>query len=161
MTGAESIRAAGRRIAPRTDAPRRDPRVTAGFSLIELMIAVLILGILATIAYPNYTAYVDAGRRTDGQSALLDAAQRLERCYSSEMSYSTGNCGTLVSNLNGATSEQGFYTLSVTAGTTSYTLKAAPQGVHADDRCGTLELDQTGSQGVTGADSGIDADDCW
>ena len=53
-----------------------------GFTLIELMIAVVIVGILAAIAYPNYTAYVERGKRSEGRALLLEAANLMERYYS-------------------------------------------------------------------------------
>jgi len=53
-----------------------------GFTLIELLIAVVIIGIIASIAYPSYTRYVERSVRSDGQTALLQAASEMERCYS-------------------------------------------------------------------------------
>ena len=63
------------------------PARQAGFTLIELMIAVAIIAILASIAYPSYQRYVQDARRTDGQSGLMQAAQQLERCYTVQASY--------------------------------------------------------------------------
>ncbi|MEX2576135.1 MAG: type IV pilin protein [Halofilum sp. (in: g-proteobacteria)] len=127
-----------------------------GFTLIELMIAVTVLGIIAAIAYPSYQDYVFDGRRTDGQAALMDAAQRFERCYSSSMDYD--DCD----DIDGSDSPEGYYSVSThNVGATQYTLEAAPQGVQASDSCGTLTLDQTGRRGISGADSGVTADECW
>lgn len=57
-------------------------RRLAGFTLIEVMIVVVIIGILASIAYPSYNEYVKRGNRTEGQVFLSDAAARQERYYS-------------------------------------------------------------------------------
>lgn len=58
-----------------------------GFTLIELLIAVVIIGIIASIAYPSYTRYVERSVRSDGQTALLQAASEMERCYSRNYTY--------------------------------------------------------------------------
>ena len=66
---------------------------TGGFTLIELMIAVAIIAILATIAYPSYRQQVLKSQRTEAKTALSDAAQRLERCYTQFNAYNdTDDC---------------------------------------------------------------------
>lgn len=133
-----------------------------GFTLIELMIAVAVLGIIAAIAIPNYQAYVADGRRTDGQAALMDAAQRLERCYSGSMAYDGGACSDVESDIDGSDSSEGYYTLSTDdMSATTYTIEAAPQRAQSEDECATLTLDHTGSKGIDGADAGVTAEDCW
>ncbi|WP_349610865.1 type IV pilin protein [Halomonas sp. H10-9-1] len=63
-------------------------RRSAGFTLIEVLIAVAIIGILAAIAYPQYTAYVERSLRADAHAGLNIAAGELERCYTRTYSYS-------------------------------------------------------------------------
>ena len=63
-----------------------------GFTLIELMIVVAIIGILAAIAVPQYLDYVTRSRRADGQSTLLQVAQALERCYTQFSAYNNTSC---------------------------------------------------------------------
>ena len=59
-----------------------------GFTLIELMIVLVIIGIVASIAYPSYTRYVQKSVRTDAHAGLMRAASELERCYTRSYSYS-------------------------------------------------------------------------
>ncbi|HAZ97968.1 MAG TPA: type IV pilin [Halomonas sp.] len=79
-----------------------------GFTLIEMLIAVAIIGIVAGIAYPSYTRYVERSLRTDAHAGLLQAASELERCYSRQYSYA----GCAITT----TSPDGNYTISVAAG---------------------------------------------
>ena len=65
----------------------RVPRTAHGFSLIELMIVVLVLGVLMAIAYPSYEAHVTKTRRAVAASCALEAAQFMERFYTTNMSY--------------------------------------------------------------------------
>ncbi len=59
-----------------------------GFTLIELMIVLVIIGIVASIAYPSYTRYVQKSVRTDAHAGLMQAAAELERCYTRSYTYS-------------------------------------------------------------------------
>ena len=64
-------------------------RIETGFTLIELMVAVMIIGILAAIAYPSYTQWVTETRRSDAQGALMNLAAMQERYFSQCNSYTT------------------------------------------------------------------------
>lgn len=149
-----------------------DTTRAAGFTLMELMIALAILGILAAIAYPGYQSQVQSSRRTDAQASLVAFANAMERHYTNNGGY-TGAAGTdgtpantgaprifaTESPLDGGTK---FYNLRINAATgTTYTLHAIPKGGQVDDMCGTLTLNQAGAKGITGADSGVTASDCW
>jgi type IV pilus assembly protein PilE len=143
-----------------------------GFTLIELMIVVAIIGILAAIAVPQYTDYVTRSRRTDGQSTLLRIAQDLERCYTQFSKYDDTNCRlkndagvlTPVTTLlsAGIMSSEQYYKITASGGALSasgFTLTATPQGSQAsnDSDCTTLTLTHLGVQGATGDDT----DSCW
>jgi type IV pilus assembly protein PilE len=77
----------------------------SGFTLVELMIAVAIVGILAAIAYPSYVDSVRKGRRNDGMNALLQAAQKLEVYRSRTGAYTTNATAANIA----ATSAEGYY----------------------------------------------------
>jgi type IV pilus assembly protein PilE len=122
-----------------------------------MVVVVAIIGILIGIAYPSYTSYMQAGRRTDGKAAIMDLAAHMERYFTTNNTYA----GATLTNLGmSATSPSGYYTLSITTATaTDYTVQAAPTGVQASDTlCGTYTLNQLGQKGETGTGS---VADCW
>jgi type IV pilus assembly protein PilE len=130
-----------------------------GFSLIELMIAVGIVGILAAIAIPSYSAYVRRANRTDATRSLSVTAQALERCYSQAFTY----VGCVAAAVSPVPSSQGYYNVTITlvAGPPeSYTLSAVPllAPQTADVLCTSFTLDSTGAQGATPAGN---TKTCW
>ena len=129
-----------------------------GFSLIELIIAVAIVGILAAIAYPSYQEQVRKGKRTDATGALLDVAQRLERCYTQFNAYNAAGCVTFP-----VTSPEREYSITApTLTATTFTLQAAPaagSSQTSDTNCKNFTYTHTGVKNVT--DSSKDRDYCW
>jgi type IV pilus assembly protein PilE len=109
-----------------------------GFSIVELLIVVAILGILAAIAIPQYSRYVLDSRRTDGKAALVEAAQMMERHFTNNHSYVGASIP--------AGSENGYYALTVTAAdATSFTIQATAQGRQAGDQlCATMTINHLG-----------------
>lgn len=131
-----------------------------GVTLIELLVVITIIGILMAIAYPGYQSQIQSSRRADGKAALLDTAQRLERCFTRFNSYTAAAGCTIANNLvAGIPSSEQWYIVTDTApAANGFALVATPQGAQTGDaRCVNLTLN---SQGVRGATGSLGAD-CW
>lgn len=138
-----------------------------GFTLIELMITVAVVGILSAIAYPSYTEYVRRGHRADARAGLLQAQQWLERASTATGAYPTTAAGatTLPSTLTWATDSNKRYTIGFRAGSTNtnaaFTLIATRKGAQVGDKCGDYTLDNTGARGNDNLATGTTTADCW
>ena len=149
--------------------PRR--RAQRGFTLIELMITVAIIGILLRIAYPAYNNAVVKSRRSEAKTALLDLAQREERFLATSNQYSTsapelGFASTMTITASApmtvSVGTASNYTIEVvTSGPTFFTATARPTGPQKtkDLQCQNFVLDSTGVQSISGGTS--TASDCW
>lgn len=126
----------------RPQGPAGSTRRSAGFTLIELMIAVAVIGILSAIAIPSYQGYVERARVNEGKAALMEAAGRMERCYTVSTSYS--GC---LSSADLAAIDSGEYALSLPVEETSmFTLRAVADAGRVTEGCATLEVDSDGSR---------------
>jgi type IV pilus assembly protein PilE len=147
----------------------------AGFTLIELMIAVAIVGILATIAATSYQRQVMQSHRTDARTALLDLAGREEKLFSTTNQYSAipsvlgyGTATTAVSFPVGSSNGTNYYNVLITtpdpnqpANPNSYTITATPiagSPQAADSTCTSLTVNQLGQQTATPV---ANAATCW
>lgn len=124
------------------------PSKAKGFSFIEVLAVVAILGILAAIAIPQYSKYVTNARRADGKTALVEAAQRMERYFTNNYDYGEIESGSYTGANIAAESEGGYYTLEVTAANaTAFTIQATAQGKQAGDTlCATMTINQLGQK---------------
>jgi type IV pilus assembly protein PilE len=116
-----------------------------GFTLIEVMITVAIVGILAAIAYPSYRDQIIKSRRSDGQTLLVEVAGRQERYYFDNASYADKLSKLAGYTADSINSPEGYYSISVSASTAdTYTLTATAQGDQTSD--GNLTLDNLGNK---------------
>jgi type IV pilus assembly protein PilE len=141
-----------------------------GFTLIELMIAVVVVGVLAKIAIPSYTAYMAKAARAQAKGMMLDVSQREERYYTNNGTYVTvaGPVATPANfpNYSGSSMSARKYDITVAAGTiadntqtigTSFVITGTPSNGFSDSTCGVLKLDSTGAK----TSSGTDSTQCW
>jgi type IV pilus assembly protein PilE len=142
-------------------------RKSAGFTLVELIIAMVIAAILAAIAIPAYSSYVRKARRTDAKSALLDLASLEERYFSVNNSYTTDSASLGYPGGNNwpYAVGSGYYTISqptvavaTAAAAATYTLQANATGDQTKDTlCTTFTLTSAGLQTSTDTTN----NSCW
>ena len=137
-----------------------------GFTLIELMIVVAVVGILSAIAYPSYTEYVRRGHRADARAGLLQAQLWMERAATATGAYPTNADLTKVlpANLSWSADSSKRYQIEMKASSTAaYTLiaKRKNPGVQATDKCGDFTLSNTGVKSADNVASSTTASDCW
>jgi type IV pilus assembly protein PilE len=138
-------------------------RVERGFTLIELMITVAIVGILAALAYPSYVEYIAKGRRAQAASDLVAAQQWMERFYAENNRYDQNPAGTTTNGGAGLLAQRfpqtpaegaAAYTVRLSAvASDSYTLLATRTGSMASDKCGNLQINHLGTKTLASYDT--------
>ena len=127
----------------------------AGFTLIELMIVVAIIGVISAIALPSYNSYMTKSRRADAKVALTKMADAQERWYLQNSTYTKE-----VTDVGGATSPDGNYKLEITTTAAAdllngYVMKATAIADQTNDaKCAEFILSSTGAKTATN-------DVCW
>ncbi len=143
---------------------------SAGFTLIELMITVAIVGIIAAVAVPSYQDHVRQNNRAAAKAVLYENAQFMERFYSQNNQYDASlgadarantvdDVAVVLPNTQSPKTGTAQYNISLQAvaePNNTFVLQAVPTGTMTGDTCGTLTLSNTGLQGAGGSVA-----NCW
>jgi type IV pilus assembly protein PilE len=131
-------------------------KVIRGFTLIELMIVVAIVGILVMIAYPSYVNYLYKGSRAEAMSSLMDIANRQEQFYADNHKYTSSLSDLGINN----TSDTGLFSLTLTSDGSSFTISASPLDYPAtkDPECSGFKIDELGQKTASGSGGN---NTCW
>jgi type IV pilus assembly protein PilE len=135
-------------------------RRVKGFTLIELMIVVGVIGILAAVGYPNYTEYVKKTRRSEIAALLIEEAHKLERFYSKTGQY-TDVPGPPARD-HQVSAGNDFYAIKPQRHEETFVLTATPSsGAMLGDKCGAFVLENTGRRDNQGLSGGASVLGCW
>lgn len=137
-----------------------------GFTLVELMITVAIVGILSSVGYPSYVKYIQKAKRSEAQAALVSMATAMEQWRVENnndytgVTVGTGSTAIFSNQVPTDGSGTKTYTLSIsTLAAGNYTLTATPVAPQDTDDCGVLTLSSTGLKGANG--TAPDTAGCW
>ena len=134
-----------------------------GFSLIELLIAITIVGTLTAIAVPSYQGYMLSSARASATACLLEYAQFMERVYTTNMTYATNNGETTeLPDLQCSNDLSERFSFDVDdLDSRTFTLTATATGAQSDDDCSSLSYNQAGIKGANGGTGATIVKKCW
>lgn len=156
-----------RKGTPKSRQGLRQHREVGGFTLIELMVAVVIVALIAAIAYPAYRKTLLKSRRSDAKVSLMQFAQEFEQCYAQYGTYDPSKITACPPVESGTpkVSQDGYYTISVSnLGSGTYTLSATPTskgGQDDDTTCSKFTINQTNDETASNTGGATTTSTCW
>ena len=133
-----------------------------GFTIIELMIVVVVIGVLAAIALPAYQNYAKQARRADAKTSLFEVQLAMEKYRANNSTFTTNMTDLGYPGATNQQSKEGYYILDIpsAAAASTYTITADPTGIQANDDCGTFTI-TVNAGGETYTADGEPAIQCW
>lgn len=130
-----------------------------GYTLMEMMVVVAIVGILLLVAVPSYQSYVESGRRAVAGACLIELSQFMERVYTTSMAYNLHNGqATALPSTNCQVTLASNYSFALQTTATTFLLTATPAGTSS---CGALTINQAGQRSANGDSSAAAIKKCW
>lgn len=131
-----------------------------GYTLMELLVTVAVIGVLASITIPTYKSYSVKTRRSEGRAFAMEIMQRQEKYYTENNTY-TINLSQLGYSSSTPTSERSYYKVTATAASdgiaNNVILTSVPQGTQASDtECGSFIINSNGSKSTSTSST-----TCW
>lgn len=135
---------------------------TRGLTLVELLLAVVIVGVLTKLAMPRYTEHVQRSHRTNAKAALLKVAQFMERAATASGVYPQAtNVPSALLVVQGGRYDDVSVTVATDGSTFALTAKRKTGTAQANDDCGDFIIEHTGETKINNAATGFKAMDCW
>ncbi len=142
---------------------------STGFTLIEMMIVIAILGILAIIAIPSYDYFMRKGRRAEAKALLLSTQSELENCFLRNGTYlhsAAAPCGVTNQISTKLNSENSYYYIQLNQqgtiiNTDSYTLTAIRSNAQVNDSCGDFRINNLHQRSIVNQNAGVTSKECW
>ncbi len=137
------------------------PKQPSGFSLIEMMIVVAIVGVISAIAYPSYTEHVKKARRGDARGAMMGLASALERYRANNpgRGYNGAKLPDIYPDKAPIDGPEKFYSLNLNVLNMTYTIRATRYGPQGQDECGDFVLDESGTRSLENNKKSVS--ECW
>ena len=136
----------------------RRPDRAQGFTLIEVMIVVVVVGILMAVAIPSYREYVLRSHRSSAQAFMSTVANRQAQYLLDARAYAGSHGALGLTVPSDVAARYSFSTVVVGGPPPGYTFQATPIGDQAQDRCGQMSIDNTGSKSAVAVNSSVQ---CW
>lgn len=139
-------------------------RQAKGFTILELLTVVAIIGVISMVAFPSYQNYVRKGKRAEGRIALLTAVQMEERYFTTNNTYTATLSAAGILSYSGTNASSAAYTITIVPAAggiaTGFTAKATPTGNFVDTECNILTISQLGTKSMESATQ-TDPSKCW
>jgi len=138
--------------------PKRRLHHAEGFTLIEVMIVVVVVGILTAVAIPSYREYVLRSHRSSAQAFMSTVANRQAQYLLDARGYAASHGALGLTVPSDIATRYNFATVVSAGPPPGYTFTATPIGSQAPDRCGQLSIDNAGSKSAVAVNSSVQ---CW